>query len=210
MGLTAKNPGGTDYDPVALGVHQAICYGIYDLGTQYQERFGKSTHKVLFQWELPEERINIERDDKMVNLPRAISKQYTCSLHEKSNLRKDLQSWRGVAFTTKQLEGFDLKTVLGANCSLQVLHNTREDGRIFANVAAIIPLMKNMKKREPENPLRFFSFEDQTNIPEGTPDWIVDIIKAADEWGSGNSEPDDDAPYNEEDPDPIDDDEIPF
>jgi len=52
-----------------------------------------------------------------------------------------------------------------------------------------------MQKKEPENPVRRFSFEEGGNIPEGTPDWIVDYIKQADEWG--NEQPqDDDQPYN--------------
>ena len=202
MGLTASDPGGNqDFDPINEGMHHAICIGLWDLGTHYMERFGKSAHKILLQWEVPEERIEIDGKD----LPRAISKQYTLSLHQKANLRKDLQSWRGKSFTDKELEGFNLEKLLGVNCTLQVLHNKKDDKQ-YANVISIVPLMKHMEKRKPENSIKFFSFSDHTNIPQGTPDWIADIIKAADEWGEGkqnNEFPYDDVP-------PPDDDDIPF
>jgi len=105
-------------------MHKAICYGVYDLGTQFNETFGNKNHKVLLQWELPEARIDIQKDGEDLNLPRAQSKIYTLSLHEKANLRKDLESWRGKSFTATELEGFDLKNLLGVDCQLQVIHKT--------------------------------------------------------------------------------------
>jgi hypothetical protein len=39
-------------DPVPEGLHEAICYGLYDLGTQRSEEFKKSSPKLLIQWEL--------------------------------------------------------------------------------------------------------------------------------------------------------------
>ena len=205
MGLTAKDSGGKDFDPVAQGMHHAICYGLYDLGTHFSEKFGKSSRKVLLQWELPNSRIDIDRDGEMVNLPRAISKQYTLSLHEKSNLRKDLESWRGKTFTKAELEGFNVQKLLGINCTIQVLHRTKDD-RTYANVGTIVPLMTG-NKQEPENPIRFFSFEEESDIPEGTPDWIIDIIEDSKEWkmrGDGPPEGFEDGPEYD------DSDEIPF
>ena len=211
MGLTAKETSGGNFNPVSEGLHQAVAYCLYDLGTQYNEKFGKSNHKVLIGWEIPTERIDVERDGQMVNLPRAISKQYTLSLHEKAQLRKELESWRGKAFTEHELEGFDLTKLLGVNCMIQVIHK-HKDGKTYANVANVVSLPKQMPKVEPENPCKYFSFEEhQDEIPEGTPDWIKDIIKASEEWGhiqgnGGSSEtgfPYDDAP-------PPSDDDIPF
>lgn len=184
-GLTARDPGGgQNFDPVDEGMHQAICYALYDLGTQYSERFGKSAPKVIIVWELPDERITIEDETGSRNLPRAISKIYTCSLHEKANLRKDLESWRGRSFTDDELKGFDLKRLLEVNCTLQILHK-RKDDKVYANIVSIVPLIKGMTKRKPENPVRHFSFEENTNIPPDTPDWIADLIRNAEEWGRG-------------------------
>jgi len=188
MALTAKDKGGVDFDPTPEGMHQAIAIGIYDLGTQFSEKFGKSAHKCLLMWELPDVRIDIEKDGETVNLPRAISKQYTVSLHEKSALRKDLQTWRGKSFTVDELKGFNVLNVLGANGTLQVIHNKKDD-KTYANVAAIMPLVSGEKKK-PENPLRSFSFETDEFPPEGTPEWVLDIIKQSDEWKAKGASPD--------------------
>jgi len=180
MGLTASETSGTSFEPVPEGMHHAVCYSIFDLGTQHNPVFDSKARKVLIVWELPEERIEIEKDGEEKNLPRAISKQYTLSLHEKANLRKDLESWRGKAFTRAELEGFDVKNLLSVNCMLQVIHKT-ENKKTYANITSVVSLY-GKKKLEPENPIRFFSFEDTMDIPEGTPDWIVNKIKASDEW----------------------------
>lgn len=186
MGLTAREPENKGLNPVSQGLHHAICYGLYDLGTQYNETFGKSSHKVLIAWEIPGERITIEKNGEKLDLPRAISKQYTLSLHEKSQLRKDLESWRGKAFSDQEREGFDITKLLGANCMVQVLHKTK-DGKTYANVSNVVQLPKGMSKMNPENGTKYFSFEEhQDAIPEGTPDWIKDIIKASEEWAMIN------------------------
>lgn len=201
MGINVKENGG-QRDPIPVGMHQGICYAVYDLGTQFNEHFGKSIHKVLIMWELPEERIEIERNGEMVNLPRAISKEYTASLYKKANLRKELEGWRGKPFTAEELQGFDLTKLLGANCMIQVMHNDKG----YANVQTVVPLMKGMVKKPLENQTKWFSFEDGNQIPEGTPEWVVKKIEAAEEW---NASSDPEPPPSDDWAPPIDDD-IPF
>lgn len=213
MGLVAKDKGnGKDFDPVPQGVHRAICYGVYDLGTQFSAYYGKSAHKVLLQWELPDCRIDIEKDGDTQNLPRAQSKMYTLSLHEKSNLRKDLESWRGRMFTAQELEGFNLEKLLAAHCQLQIIHRKKED-KTYANVSLIIPAA-NGEKGEPENPTRFFSLNDHgMDIPEGTPEWIIKIIQESEEYKAQDDTPTgmDEPPWDDDAPPPDDDlDQIPF
>jgi len=180
MGLIAKDKGGGDFTPIPEDLHLAICYGIWDLGSQFTNFSDHPVHQVVIVWELPEVRGEFERDGKKVDLPRAISQKYTVSLHEKANLRKALESWRGKKFTEEELKGFDLKKLLGVPCQIQVLHNVK-DGKTYANVGAIIKAPQGTK-RNPENPLTFFSFEDGEEIPTNTPQWIADIIKKAEEY----------------------------
>jgi hypothetical protein len=81
-------------------------YGIIDLGTHTEDspQFGRKTqHKMMIQWECPEYRIEIEKDGKKLDLPRAISRRYTMSLGKKANLRKDLEAWRGKPFTDDEV-----------------------------------------------------------------------------------------------------------
>lgn len=200
MGLIAKDKGGGDFIPVQEGLHHAVCFAIYDIGTHFNATFGKWGHQCFIMWEIPGERIQIDGKD----LPRAISKKFTVSLHEKAELRKYLQTWRGKAFTAEELQGFDIKKLLGVNCFVQVIHNTKNE-KTYANVMSITPLPKGTLKKEAENPLKFFSFEDSTNIPDGTPDWIADQIRSAKEWGGGDG-----GSNNDPNEPPPPDDDIPF
>ena len=215
MGITASDKGGgQDFDPIPEGMHQAICYGVYDLGTQHFKVKGKDIahHQILLQWELPEIRIEIERDEGTEDLPRAISKKYGLSLHEDAYLRRDLRSWRGKDFTPTELEGFDIIKLLSVNCELQVIWNVKGD-KTYANVENVLPFRDKTKVKIPENTPRYFSFEEHTNIPPNTPEWIEKLIMQADEWGGGaepSQEPDMHGPAEEEGPPIPDEGEIPF
>jgi hypothetical protein len=181
MTLIAKSKG-RSYPAIEGGSYHAICYSVVDLGVHYNQRWDKKAHKVMITWELPELRIDIERENNVVNLPRAISKEYTLSIHEKSNLGRDLTCWRGVAFTPDERDGFDIQSIIKANCILQII-NTEKDGEVYANVQAVTKLLKGMEKKEPENPLCLYSMaQDGFTFPEHMPDWLKDKIKQSEEY----------------------------
>lgn len=182
MPLTAKEGNGAHFEPVPQGLHIGVCYAVWDLGTHRIEEWKKDVHKILLSWEIPEERIELEKDGEIQDLPRVISRKYTLSLHSKADLRKDLESWRGKVFTPEELEGFDIYNVLKAPCQLNIIHNEK-DKRVYANISSIVPAPKGTKI-QPENSTMVFSFEDypEKGIPEGTPDWIQEIIKDSQEW----------------------------
>ena len=162
MGLVAKDSG--DFLTVPPGMHLARCYRIIDLGTQRSEymRQEKYGAKVMFQFEVHGE------DDKGKPLqtsdgrPLSIAKSYTVTLSEKSNLRKDLQMWRGREFTAEELRGFELKNVLGAWAMLTVVH-TESNGKTYSNIASVNPVPVNMKKAgmpEGVNETKMFLIEE--------------------------------------------------
>ena len=185
MPLIAQETSGKTFDPIPEGVHIATCYAVVDLGTHTDEFKGRTIdrHEILLGWEVPAERIELERDGQMVDLPRAISRRFTLSLSEKSNLRPFLQSWRGKAFTAAELEGFDVAKLLGAPCQLQVLHKTGNNGKTYANVTAIMPLPKGTVAPEYENNHQFYAIPDNgLDIPENIPDWMCDVIRESHEW----------------------------
>jgi hypothetical protein len=186
MGLIAKARGGDNIPPMDEGVYIGVCYGVVDLGTQYSEHFRKSARKVQILWEIPDERIDVERDGKTVNLPRGISKRYTLGLGKKANLRADLQAWRGKVFTDEELEGFDLDKILGRACQIQVTHSEpTKDGKIFANVGSIMALPKGMKAPDKtENPIINFVIEEGEVpvIPTSMPQWLGEIIMKSEEF----------------------------
>jgi hypothetical protein len=192
MALTVKK-GENNFPPIEAGTHHAVCYGIIDLGTQKTEWQGqiKFLPKVVFLWELPDITYEtIENNVKKV-LCKTISKAYTMSLGEKANLRHDLVSWRGIEFTDKELDGFDVFKVLGANCLLQIVH-TSKNGKTYANISSVGKLMKNMTKVNPVRELVRYSLEEsRLDIPANVPEWIVKKIKESVEFGKQN-EPQDD------------------
>lgn len=139
MAIVATAGEKKDFIPAPAGVHQAVCVDVIDLGMLEVTWAGqkKQQHKINVAWQ-----INELRDD---GKPYLVFKRYTLSLSEKANLRKDLESWRGRKFTRDEEMGFDVESVIGANCLLNVQHAEKE-GTTYANVVAIMPLAKGMPK----------------------------------------------------------------
>lgn len=103
--------------------YNARCYFMAHIGTIDDEYQGKkiTSNKVRIGWQIASERLEIERDGKTESLPRVIGKEYTLSLSEKATLRKDLEAWRGVPFSEKELESFDITNILGVECLIAVI-----------------------------------------------------------------------------------------
>lgn len=129
MPIIAREPE-SKYTPAPEGLHQGVCVDVHDQGMQ-QTPWGDK-HKVLVIWQL-------EGVDEDTGKRYQVRKNYTLSLSEKANLRRDLECWRGRKFTKDELQGFDVEKLLGANCQLQVVHNLTDDGKVYANVQAIVP-----------------------------------------------------------------------
>lgn len=186
MSLLAKE-NVSNIAPIPEGCFVGVCYSVVDIGTQFNEVYDKAARKVVVTWELPEHRIELERDAQKVNLPRAISKRYTLSLGEKAILRRDLTAWRGRAFPEAELKGFDMKKLLGAACQIQVIH-TRGADKVYANVGALMALPKGVKAPPPENELLFFSLDEHMSadqplvLPHELPEWVQKLIKESREW----------------------------
>src|SRR4051812_42442926 len=125
---TAKGESGQTFQPAPVGVHQAVCVDVVDLGILDVTWQGvtKKQHKVNVAWQ-----INEDRDD---GKPFLIFKRYTLSMHEKAGLRKDLESWLGRKFGRDEEMGFDVESLIGSNCLLNVTHN-RVGDKTYANVA---------------------------------------------------------------------------
>ena len=171
------------FDPIPADMHHGIAVWLYDVGTHSYDFKGRTitSRKAILSFEIPDLRIEIEHEGKTLNLPRMISKEFTLSLGKKAKLRPLLETWRGRPFTSEELAGFDLQKVLGVNAMLQVIHEEK-DGDTYARLNAILPLYKGLPPKQPENPIRFFTFGESTEIPEGTPEWIVKRLADSEEW----------------------------
>lgn len=202
MALVAKDTGGGDFTPVPQGTHTAICNMVVDLGLQNSTYQGQARvrHECFIRWELPNERIEYERDGQKVNGPMSIGKTYTLSLGEKANLRKDLEAWRGKAFTEAELKGFDLFNLLGHACQLSVIHEDK-GGKTYANIKSVAGWPKGIAKPDKiENPLLRFSGEDKDDY-DNLPKWVKEKLskqiteEPAPASDNGHGDLDDDIPF---------------
>jgi hypothetical protein len=132
-----SNTGG-DFTPAPVGLHRAVCCDVVELG-MIETKFGKK-EKIEIAWQIDE----LMEDGNRFK----VIKWYNKTLHPEGNLCKDLESWRGRAFTEQEVSGFDLEKLLGANCQLNVVHKTTDRGT-FANVSAVLPAAKGEAKMEP-------------------------------------------------------------
>jgi hypothetical protein len=161
--LLPKPDEGGSFELTPAGTFVAQCYRFIDLGTQKLEYMGehKIQRKVMLSWELSDEHMSDGR-------PFSASKTYTWSMHEKATLRKDLEAWRGKAFTDEDFEGpnaFNTKKLLGAPCMLTVTHETR-DGKTFSRVASIGKLLRGVQPSPLVNKLQYLALIESEYDPE--------------------------------------------
>jgi hypothetical protein len=173
----AKNSGG-DFTPLPAGSHVARCFAVISLGTQQSPMF-PSSFKVMLMFEVPGETINIENKP----IPMTIQKEYTLSLSEKSNLRRDLQSWRGREFTAKELEGFAVETVVGVPCMLSVIHKANAQKKTYANISSISGLPKGVQcPAQVHKSVKYEIEHGGDEVYNSLPEWIRKKIAMCGEW----------------------------
>lgn len=183
MGITATNSS-APRELVPSGNHVARCYQMIHIGTYEDEYMGepKVVNKVRITFELSNElRVFKEENGEQ---PMVIDKEYTLSLSEKSNLRKDLESWRGKAFTEQEVKGFDITKLLDNFCMVNVIHKKTGQGKDYAYISNISPLPKGMPKPEKFNDVFIFDYENNFNpeFVEKLPDFIKGKILSSNEW----------------------------
>jgi hypothetical protein len=116
------------------GDHPAICISVIDLGLQRTAKFGNKP-QVLLTFELPGCMVTFKNDEtgKDETRPRVVSKTFNKSMNVKSTLRKCIERIRGAKFTDEQAADFDLATLLGKPCVLEIVHAVKGD-KTYANV----------------------------------------------------------------------------
>jgi hypothetical protein len=210
--LIVSGKGGKDFEIHPAGVTAARCTRIIDLGTHDGEYKGKAKkdHKIQFGFESA----TLMGDDagEFAGKPFLITQRFTASLGEKANLRKILESWRGRKFTPAEIDGFDLKNVLGKACMLNMVHSDPVPGKKqYSNIASIMPLPAGMTCPQAVGELIFFSLGDFDQAAfDKLSDYYKELISQSDEYKAmfGNKKPAAAAPAAVAPT--IDDDDIPF
>ena len=182
MEFIAKSEGNSNIPKLENGVYTALSSMLIDLGFQKSVLDNNVRRKFMMVWIIVGEFIEVNKEQ----LPRVMSKEYTLSLNEKSNLRKDLQAWRGQAFTEEELQGFNLITVMNKPCQLQII-NEEKNGKTYNNISAIMAMPKGMTVEPLQETTVFITNNPETwNNWEKIPKWIKEKIKKSE--GFENSE----------------------
>ena len=185
MSLKIKKKSGASVPPMEAGTYPAVCIGIVDLGEQYSEMFKKYSDNLLIIWEIPSQTIEIDGEDK----PRWLSKDFAASLHEKSGLHKMLVSWRGKAFTEKELTEdengfmqFSVLDMLGTGCFLQVIVEEKDSGT-YNRITSVIALPSGMDAPATKTPLLSFDIDNWSEeVFQSLPEWIRERIKRSTQY----------------------------
>lgn len=176
MGLVVKG-----IEQINEGTYVAICTGVIDLGSQYNEFYKKSREEALIIWTLPYELIETESGEA---LPRQVSNSYSATLSGASRLRGVLEGWRGKAFTSDELKSFDLRNILGAPCLVTVKRVVGKTGREYTSVDNVAPLPKGTQLPAlADEPILYdlsadWAFEEMQKLPV----WIQNRIKTSEQY----------------------------
>jgi len=181
--IKAKSGGSTQRELVPVGSHMARCYSIVHIGTVQWEWQGEVKHKnkVRLTWELPNETKVFKEENG--EQPFVISKEYTLSMHEKSNLRRDVESLLG-SMTEQQADDFDITDLMGKPCMITVMHKIAKNGNTYSNVGSVTQLMKGIECPDQHNDSLEFNYNDafDLNWLRSQPDFIKNMIESTPEY----------------------------
>lgn len=180
MSLYVEEKSTASVPPLAEDTYPAVCYALVDLGEQYSAVYDKYQPKVAIGWEIVGETITVDGE----TVPRSFFNTYTASLSSKSQLRKDLTSWRGKEFTAEELKGFNLRNIVGIPCMIQIVHRKSADGsKTYANLASVTKIPRGYPAPKGTLPDMIYDIEESDPADvEKLPQWMQDKIKGSRTW----------------------------
>lgn len=178
---------GTKRELIPAGNYVGRCYQMIHIGTVAEFFNGepKNLNKVRIGWELPTERRVFKEENG--EQPFVVSKEFTLSMNEKSNLRKMLASWRGKDFSEDEAKKFDITKLLGVPCMINVIHKPKasDPSVIYEQIATVSPVPKGLKVPDQENENMVLSYAQfDWDVFERLPDFLKDKIKNSVEYAA--------------------------
>lgn len=137
--MKAKQTSDSNFKPIPVGMHTAVCVALIDLGLQAGTGNFAPAYKIALTFRTPD-----QLTDK--GEPMSITQTLTSSMHKKANLRKLVENWFGKSFTDEEnAKNFDLKVLLGRAALINIKHDSKND-KTYANIAAVNPLPAQIAK----------------------------------------------------------------
>ena len=192
MALTLSESAKQERKLPEAGATVGVLYSLVDLGHQKTncDNQEKWTPKVRLTFELPDQtdEYEVEENGKRttVQKPMVVSIEQTRSLGEKASLRKLLEQWRGQTFTSKELQAFSLKNLLGKPAMLTLIHKTSQQGRQYCAIAGASKLPKGMKApATTTNDQLYYEIEQgEAGQFNDMPDWLQEKIRTSKEFAT--------------------------
>ena len=184
MAIMAKKPEGGDFVRVLApsGLHPVVCCDVVDRGLVESEYQGLkrvqpkiSIHFLMADlipetWTHPHTHEVVDVPPTLAGRPYGVGKWFTNTLHEKSNLRRFLETWRGRGLTQAELEGFDVERVIGVGGAVSIVHRLSEKtGNWYANIDGISAIPDGWETPSiPPDYVRLAEREDSPDQPQPT------------------------------------------
>lgn len=148
MKVKSENEGEHKFELPKPGTQIARLIRIIDLGTQSITFNGspKELPKIKFIFELPLQRKSFKEGEAPE--PFRVTKEYTKSLFEKSELYKDLTQWMARPLTeAEKKDGYDISKLLGKACNITVTikKGKADPTKQYASITGITQLAKEEK-----------------------------------------------------------------
>jgi hypothetical protein len=184
--LTAPRPESNKktYEPVPAGTHVARLYRLVQIGTVESVWQGetKNLMKIWLSFELCNEKKVFKEGEPAK--PMTVSVEYTLSMGPKANLRKFVEGMIGTALKDEEADGFDVETLVGKACLINVSH-TKKGDKTYVNVMSASPLIKGMEAPAQFNPSMILTYQKwDSDVYETLPNFIKDKMATTPEMAT--------------------------
>lgn len=171
-------------EPLEASSYPARCIQVIDLGTQSGGKY-PAARKVRLGFEIPSEKRVY--DENVGEEPVILGKTYTATIGPGSNLRNDLENWRGKPFTKEELERFDLSNILGATALIGVSAepSAKDSSKIINKINTVAKPMKGHKIEDQHYESVDFNFDSGSpnwELYKFVPDFLRDWIEESPEY----------------------------
>jgi hypothetical protein len=183
------------------GTYSARLFGIYAIGNQPNQFFGKDDGSggfgnkefkdaIVLEFELPTEIAEFWEGEGEKPFTAAI--EFSKIISDKSGLFKAMQAWNPKKFgTTAEAKAFNLYDLLGKACTLNVEKAVTKKGNSFLKIKSISPVMKGVTVPPAIMPELILDVLDYTEeelaaVPKQW-QWRVEQLKNSNEYKTANS-----------------------
>lgn len=173
-----------NYIHVKPGTYVARCVSLIELGTQTDDFQGKgktTRKKIILGWELPTELHEFSEEKGLQ--PYTVNRTYSLSMHEKSELRKNIDSWLGGL--RKEEIPFNVAKLLDKPCLINMVkvEGETDPDNPKTKVGTVTSLSRGQECPPRVNPISVLTFQRwDEELFNRQPAWIRERIEKSPEF----------------------------